>query len=70
MVDFGESYKMIKISEKMTKSDTYKEFSNDISLFIEEFLQTHTYNIYIYIYIYNICVYVCVCVCVCVYKYH
>ena len=29
----------------MDKSDTYKEFSSDISFFIQEFLQT----IYIYI---------------------
>ena len=31
---------MIKISGKMDKSDTYKEFSNNISFFIQEFLQT------------------------------
>ena len=36
MVDFGESDKMIKISEKMDKSDIYKEFSSsDISFFIQ-----------------------------------
>ena len=40
MVDFGETDKMIKISGKMDKSDSYKEFSIDISFFIQEFLQT------------------------------
>ena len=40
MVDFGKSYKMIKINEKTDTSDTYKEFSSDISFFIQEFLQT------------------------------
>ena len=34
MVDFGKSEKMIKISGKMDKSDTYKEFSINISVFI------------------------------------
>ena len=45
MVDFGESDKMIKISEKMDKSDIYIEFS-DISFFIQT-----KHPIYIYIYI-------------------
>ena len=36
MVDFGESDKMIKNKRK----DTYKEFSNEISFFIPEFLHT------------------------------
>ena len=31
---------MIKINGKMDKSDTYKEFSSDISFFIQESLQT------------------------------
>ena len=42
MVDLVESGKMIKISGKMDKSDTYKEFSSsDISFFIlsEEILE-------------------------------
>ena len=34
MVDCGES-DMIKISEKVDKSDTYKEFSSHISFFIQ-----------------------------------
>ena len=40
MVDVGESDKMMKISGKMDKSDTYKQFSSDISFSIQEFLQT------------------------------
>ena len=35
MVDFNESNK-IKWNGKMEKSDTYKEFSSDISFFILE----------------------------------
>ena len=38
MVDLSESDKMIKISGKMDKSDTYKGFTSDISFFIQEFL--------------------------------
>ena len=34
MVDFGESDKMIKISEKVDKSNTYNGFSDNISFFI------------------------------------
>ena len=34
MVDFGESEKMIKISGKVDKSDTYNGFSGIISFFI------------------------------------
>ena len=35
MVDYGESEKLIKISEKMDKSDTYKGFRrSDISFVI------------------------------------
>ena len=34
MVECGESDKMIKISGKMHKSDTYKGFRTDISFFI------------------------------------
>ena len=37
MVDFGESDKMIKISVKVNKSNTYNGFRRDISFFIEEF---------------------------------
>ena len=37
MVEFGESGKMIRISEKMDKSDTYKEFNSDISFFIQSY---------------------------------
>ena len=40
MVDFGEFDKMIKISRKMDKSDSYNRFSSNISFFIHEFLQT------------------------------
>ena len=40
MVDFGESKKKIKISEKMNKSETYNRFSSNISFFIRKFLQT------------------------------
>ena len=35
MVDFGKSDEMIKISGKMNKSNTYKEFSCNISFFIQ-----------------------------------
>ena len=34
MVDFSESYKMIKISGKVDKSNTYNGFNNSISFFI------------------------------------
>ena len=34
MVGFGESDKMIKISGKVNKSDSYNVFSGDISFFI------------------------------------
>ena len=34
IADFGESAKMIKISEKVDKSNTYNEFSGNISFFI------------------------------------
>ena len=34
MIDCGESDEMMKISEKVAKSDTYKGFSNNISFFI------------------------------------
>ena len=40
MVDHDESDKIMKISEKVDKSDTYKGFSSDISLLIQEFHQT------------------------------
>ena len=36
MVDFRESDKMIKISGKMDKSNTYNRFSSDISFFFFE----------------------------------
>ena len=35
MVDFGESDKMIKISGKVDKSNTYYEFTRNISFFIQ-----------------------------------
>ena len=35
MVDFGESDKMIKISRKVDKSNTYNGFSGNISYFIQ-----------------------------------
>ena len=36
MVDFGKSDKMVKIkSRKVDKSNTYNEFSNNISFFIQ-----------------------------------
>ena len=41
MVESGVFDKMIKISGKMDKSDTDKEFSSDILFFIQEFLQTN-----------------------------
>ena len=34
MIDFGESDKMIKISRKVDKSNTYNGFSRNISFFI------------------------------------
>ena len=37
MVDFGESNKMMKISGKLDKSDSYNGFSYNISFFIQEF---------------------------------
>ena len=40
---------MMKINGKMAKSDTYKEFSNDISFFIQQFLQTkHFFVLFFY----------------------
>ena len=36
MVDFGKSEKMIKISGKVDKSNTYNGFSNNISFFVLE----------------------------------
>ena len=36
MVDFGKSDKMIKISGKVDKSNTYNGFRNYISFFIQE----------------------------------
>ena len=60
-VDFGESVKMIKISEKVNKSGTYNGFSN-ISFFIHRTSSDFRVSdsstflliliIYIYIYIY------------------
>ena len=35
MVDFGESDKMMKIREKVDKSNIYNMFSHDISFFIQ-----------------------------------
>ena len=35
MIDFGESYKMIKIRGKVDKSNTYNGFSGNISFFID-----------------------------------
>ena len=35
IVGFGKSYKMIKISEKVDKSNTYKGFCRNISFFIQ-----------------------------------
>ena len=35
MVDFGESDKMIKISGKIDKSNTYNRFTGNISFFIQ-----------------------------------
>ena len=43
MVDFGESDKMIKISGKMDKSDTYKGFSSDISFFTPNFCRLNIF---------------------------
>ena len=34
MVDFGKSYKTIKISGKVDKPNTYNRFSSNISFFI------------------------------------
>ena len=34
MVDIGESYKMIRISGKVNKSNTYNRFCSNISFFI------------------------------------
>ena len=36
MVDFGESDKMMKISGKMNKSNTYNGFSGNISFFFNK----------------------------------
>ena len=35
MVDFGKSDKMIKLSGKVTESNTYNGFSSNISFFIQ-----------------------------------
>ena len=35
MVDFGESYKMVKISGKVDKSNAYNGSNSDISFFIQ-----------------------------------
>ena len=35
MIDFGKSDKMIKISGKVDKPNTYNRFSNDILFFIQ-----------------------------------
>ena len=40
MVECSESNKMMKMSKKLDKSDTYKGFSSNISFFIQEFHQT------------------------------
>ena len=48
MIDFGESDKVIKISRKVDKSDTYKGLSSNISIFIREFLQTNHFLIFFY----------------------
>ena len=55
MVDFDESDKMMKISGKVDKSNTYNWFSDDISLFIQGRTSSDGYiYIYIYIYIYKV----------------
>ena len=67
MVNFGKSDKMIKISGKVNKSNTYNGLSSNISFFIQGKARCkclihplfHLFLLYIYIYIY-----VCVCVCV------
>ena len=35
MVDFGQSDKMINVSGKLDKLNTYNRFSSDISFFIQ-----------------------------------
>ena len=63
MVDFGKSDKMIKISRKVNKSNTYNGFKSNTSFFIQGrtssdenisyiYKHTHTHtHIYIYIYV-------------------
>ena len=51
MVDFGESNKMMKISGKLDKSDTYKGFESNISLCLIYPSFHSFFIIYIYIYI-------------------
>ena len=46
MVHFGESDKMIKISGKVDKWNTYNEFGSNISFFKEELLQTNFFEFY------------------------
>ena len=47
MVDFGKFDKIIKISGKVDKSNSYNGFSCNISsLFKEELLQTKFFNIF------------------------
>ena len=72
MVDFDESDKIIKISGKVDKSNTYNGFSNNILFFIHGrtllYLQIQVFGLstfplflsYIYIYIY-IYIYHCAC---------
>ena len=43
MVDFEESVKMIKMSEKMDKSNTYNEFTGNISFFIHKTYSDKTF---------------------------
>ena len=38
MIDFGESDKMIKVSRKVEKSNTYNGFSGNISFFIHIYI--------------------------------
>ena len=79
MIDFGNSVKMIKISGKFNKPNTYNRLSRDISLFIQKNLNkfilkwrmkyrdlTHC-KCFVYLLFPLFLSYKCVCICVCDY---
>ena len=49
MVDWDESDKMMKISQKVDISDSYKGFGRNISFFIQDFHHTIYFFYFFYI---------------------